>query len=78
MAAPRATHPGSAIAVVDNILDMRYFADFMPELAGAPARSASSTRPSRTSARTQLRLLRDAGVRTIQPGIESFSDPSSG
>ena len=54
---------------------MRYLEDFVPELA---SRSLGVTLFYEVKAnlwKEQLRRLRDAGIRHIQPGIESFSDP---
>ena len=68
-----AHHPGT-VAVVDNILDMRYFATVLPELArrGAPLDLFYEVKANLT--RSQVRLLARAGIRHIQPGIESLSD----
>ena len=38
----------SAIKTVDNILDMRYFKDVLPQLAKMHVRPSCSTRPKRT------------------------------
>lgn len=69
-----AKYPGRSIEVVDNILDLSYFRTLLPRLAeDGPAVDlfwevkANLTEP-------QLRLLKAAGVRRIQPGIESLSD----
>jgi len=58
---------------VDNIMSVDYFKDFLPQLAerGRPFRFFYETKSNLK--RDQLRLLRDAGVLWIQPGIESFS-----
>jgi ribosomal peptide maturation radical SAM protein 1 len=70
-----ARFPGCEIQVVDTILDMQYFRTLLPELArrGPVARLFYETKSNLR--KEQVRLLRDAGVTTIQPGIESFSDP---
>ncbi len=67
-------HPGSDVQVVDNILDWRYFGTLLPELAarGAPLDLFYETKSNLD--RAQVALLRAAGVRSIQPGIESLSD----
>ncbi len=69
-----AAHPGCDIQVVDNILDLKYFKTLLPELArrGAKVRLFYETKSNLK--KDQVRLLRDAGVTMIQPGIESFSD----
>ncbi|WP_437680007.1 RiPP maturation radical SAM C-methyltransferase [Sorangium sp. So ce131] len=68
-----AAHPGLEMAAMDNILDTRYFDEVMPGLARRPERLSifyemkANTRPA------QIQRLRSAGVRTVQPGIESLS-----
>ena len=69
-----ARHPGSDVQIVDAILDMRYFKDFLPELAAKRLGVELFYETKSNLKKEQLRLLRDAGVRRIQPGIESFSD----
>lgn len=67
-------HQPGSLAVVDNILDMRYFATLLPELArrGAPVELFYEVKAN--LARHQICLLALAGVRHVQPGIESLSD----
>jgi ribosomal peptide maturation radical SAM protein 1 len=67
-------HPGCDVEVVDNILDMRYFQDFLPALAERKLGVELFYETKSNLKKEQLRLLRAAGVRKIQPGIESFSD----
>lgn len=67
-------HPGCEIQVVDTILDMQYFKTFLPELARRGPRASLLYETKANLKKDQLRLLRDAGVTAIQPGIESFSD----
>lgn len=64
----------SSVQFVDNILDMSYFKTLLPKLAaaGAPYRLFFETKANLR--REQVRLLADAGVRWIQPGIESLDD----
>jgi ribosomal peptide maturation radical SAM protein 1 len=69
-----AEHPGCDIQVVDTILDMQYFKTFLPELARRGPRASLLYETKANLKKDQLRLLRDAGVTSIQPGIESFSD----
>jgi ribosomal peptide maturation radical SAM protein 1 len=67
-------HPGCNVEVTDTILDPRYFKDLLPELG---RRSLGATLYWETKAnlrKEQVRILRDAGVRVLQPGIESLSD----
>ena len=67
-------HPGCQIQVVDNILDMRYFTDFLPALAASDLEVELFYETKANLKKEQVRALRDAGVTQIQPGIESFSD----
>jgi len=68
------THPGCDIQVVDNILDLKYFKTLLPELAERKLNISLFYETKSNLKKEQVRLLRDAGVMTIQPGIESFSD----
>jgi ribosomal peptide maturation radical SAM protein 1 len=68
------THPGSDIQVVDNILDLKYFKTLLPELARRRLDVSLFYETKSNLKKDQIRLLREAGVTTIQPGIESFSD----
>jgi ribosomal peptide maturation radical SAM protein 1 len=67
-------HPGCEIQVVDNILDMQYFTDFLPALAASDLEVELFYETKANLKKEQVRALRDAGVTQIQPGIESFSD----
>jgi ribosomal peptide maturation radical SAM protein 1 len=67
-------HPGRPVSVVDNILDLRYFKDFVPALAERKLDLQLFYEVKANLKKEQVRLLRDAGIRVIQPGIESFSD----
>lgn len=64
-------YPGCTIDVVDNILDMSYFDDFVPDLADLNVTLFYETKSNLSKA--QLRLLKQAGITQIQPGIESLS-----
>jgi ribosomal peptide maturation radical SAM protein 1 len=68
------THPGCNIQVVDNILDLAYFKTLLPELANRRLNVSLFYETKSNLKKEQVRLLREAGVTTIQPGIESFSD----
>src|SRR5581483_3803198 len=61
------------LAAVDNSLDMRYFQDVLPELAARPIGMELFYETKANLRREQIRLLREAGVTRIQPGIESLS-----
>ncbi|RPH58650.1 MAG: RiPP maturation radical SAM protein 1, partial [Acidobacteria bacterium] len=67
-------HPGCNVQVVDNILDMNYFKTFVPELAARRVGLGLFYETKSNLKKDQIRLLRAAGIRFIQPGIESFSD----
>jgi ribosomal peptide maturation radical SAM protein 1 len=68
------SHKGCDIQVVDNILDLKYFKTLLPELAARKLNVQLFYETKSNLKKDQVRLLRDAGVMTIQPGIESFSD----
>jgi len=60
--------------VVDDILDMRYFQSVLPMLEDADLDVELFWEVKANLAPKHVRSLRDAGVHTIQPGIESLSD----
>jgi ribosomal peptide maturation radical SAM protein 1 len=64
----------SQFSVADNILDMQHFKTVLPELArqGAPYRFFYETKSNLR--RDQMRLMAQAGIMQIQPGIESLND----
>jgi ribosomal peptide maturation radical SAM protein 1 len=62
------------VEVVDNILDMKYFNDMLPALARAKRSLQIFYEVKSNLSRAQVRLLHEAGVSRIQPGIESLSD----
>jgi ribosomal peptide maturation radical SAM protein 1 len=64
----------SSISVVDDILDMRYFQSVLPRLAEARLGFDFFWEIKANLTHEHVRLLRDAGVLSVQPGIESFSD----
>jgi ribosomal peptide maturation radical SAM protein 1 len=68
-------HPGHTVVATDNILDMRYFKDLVPALAARPRGPELFYEVKANLKKDQLRLLRAARIRRIQPGIESLSDP---
>jgi ribosomal peptide maturation radical SAM protein 1 len=67
-------HPGCDIQVVDNILDMAYFKDFLPMLADKRLGVDLFYETKSNLKKEQIRLLRRAGITRIQPGVESLSD----
>lgn len=66
--------PGCGISVTDNILDMKYFRSFVPELARRGMDLELFYEVKANLRKEQVRLLAEAGVRDIQPGVESFLD----
>jgi len=58
---------------VDNILDMTYFKELFPELVESDAGYQFFYEVKSNLNREQLRLLAQAGVTRIQPGLESLS-----
>ena len=74
MTAIAATHKNADIQIVDNILDLDYFKTLLPELAARKVDFGLFYETKSNLKREQVRVLRAAGVRQIQPGIESFSD----
>jgi ribosomal peptide maturation radical SAM protein 1 len=69
----RARHPGSELAATDNILDLGYFDEFVPGLAERPGPLVFYEVKANLG-KGQLEALARAGIRLIQPGIESLSD----
>jgi ribosomal peptide maturation radical SAM protein 1 len=67
-------HPGLVIAAVDNILDRSYFETVLPALAEAGGEARLFYEVKANLTKEQVRSLRNAGIRDIQPGIESLSD----
>ena len=65
-------YKSNKVHVVDCILDLKYFKDFLPNLAKRETKLDIFYEVKANLKKDQLRLLHDAGVTTIQPGIESF------
>jgi len=61
------------LMTVDNILDMKYFREVMPELAKSGDKLVFYEIKANLS-RKQVETLSKAGVRWIQPGIEALHD----
>ena len=68
------TYRGCSIQVVDNILDLKYFATLLPMLASSSLNLDLFYETKSNLKKEQVRLLRAAGVNDIQPGIESLSN----
>ena len=60
---------------VGNILDMGYFKDVIPELARVKNKPSIFFETKSNLSPEQVGALARAGVRKIQPGIESLSTP---
>jgi ribosomal peptide maturation radical SAM protein 1 len=60
---------------VDNIIEMSYFDDLLPALRDQGLDITLFFETKANLRKEQIRLLREAGVHTIQPGIESLSTP---
>jgi ribosomal peptide maturation radical SAM protein 1 len=61
--------------VVDNILDLGYFRHLLPRLREAGNDLHLFFETKANLRRDQVRLLREAGISSIQPGLESLSTP---
>lgn len=61
------------LTAVDNIIDMRYFRTFLPKLAEAQLEITLFYETKANLRKDEVRLLRESGVKKIQPGIESLS-----
>jgi len=61
--------------VVDNIIDMNHVKELLPMLRASDIDFSFYYETKANLKKHEMRLLRDAGVRTIQPGIESLSTP---
>jgi len=66
-------HDTRRVGAVDNILDHRYFREFLPKLAELDLDLNLFYETKANLSNAQIRMLTEAGVRTIQPGVESFS-----
>jgi ribosomal peptide maturation radical SAM protein 1 len=69
-----ATYPDHSVSVVDNILDMKYFHDFVPLLAASQLPIQLFYEVKANLKKDQLRLLKQANIMQIQPGVESLHD----
>ena len=62
------------IQAVDNIMNMAFFRDLLPELARRQLQAQLFFEVKSNLTREQLKLMRAAGITRIQAGIESLSD----
>jgi ribosomal peptide maturation radical SAM protein 1 len=60
---------------VDNIIEMSYFEDLLPKIRDMGLDITLFFETKANLRKEQILLLREAGVHTIQPGIESLSTP---
>lgn len=74
VSAVRARYGVRAVNMVDDILDMGYFRTVLPRLAAAKLDVEFFWEVKANLTHEQVHLLRNAGVKQVQPGIESFSD----
>jgi len=74
LAALTQRHPGCDIQVTDNILDLKYFKDFVPLLAERKLGADLFYETKANLKKDQLRLLKRAGITKLQPGVESLID----
>jgi ribosomal peptide maturation radical SAM protein 1 len=65
---------GLAVSVVDNILDMKYFDNFIPNLVKQKLNLQLFYEVKSNLRKSQVAQLSNAGITLIQPGIESLSD----
>ena len=61
--------------MVDNIIDMKHVKELLPMLREGDIDFSFYYETKANLKKHEMRLLRDAGVRMIQPGIESLSTP---
>jgi len=69
-----ARHGPHPLQFADNILSMSYFEDLLPAWAARRDRAYKFFEIKSNLKRQHVRLLRDAGVRCVQAGVESLSD----
>jgi ribosomal peptide maturation radical SAM protein 1 len=60
---------------VDNIIDMDYFQTLLPRLHADGLDIKMFFETKANLKRWQVRMMRDSGVHSFQPGVESFSTP---
>jgi ribosomal peptide maturation radical SAM protein 1 len=65
-------YPANQIAAVDNIIDNHYFRDLLPELKRRKLNLTLFYETKSNLHKEQVKLLSDAGVKMIQPGVESL------
>jgi ribosomal peptide maturation radical SAM protein 1 len=73
LAAQARRHRGFRFSAVDNILDLEYLKDLLPSLVNRSTTYELFYEVKANLTRDQLRLMAQAGVTHIQPGLESLS-----
>ncbi len=63
----------NSFTAVDNVMDMNYFSELLPALKRDQSEISMFYEVRSTLDRDQVKLLREAGVHAVQPGIESLS-----
>lgn len=66
-------YPARSVLVADNLLDRRAIREFLPRVEKASLRLRFFFEVKATLRKEEMAALRRAGVRRVQPGIESFS-----
>ncbi|MCX8131545.1 MAG: RiPP maturation radical SAM C-methyltransferase [Clostridia bacterium] len=66
-------HPGVRVQMTDNIMPYEYFNSFVPDLIGAGNKVPVFYEQKANLDFYKLLQLADAGIKSIQPGVESLS-----
>lgn len=66
-------YPDACIAMTDNIMPLSYFKSLLPRLGQAEIKPSIFYEQKSNLKKHQLRALKEAGISSIQPGIESLS-----
>jgi ribosomal peptide maturation radical SAM protein 1 len=66
-------HKSFRFEAVDNIMDHRYMKSLLPKLASADTTYSLFYEIKSNVGREELRLMQQAGIERVQPGIESLS-----
>ena len=68
-------HPEMPLIMTDSIVEMDYFQSAFSKLADRDLGATIQYEMRANMTKPQMRILRDAGVTLVQPGIESLSTP---
>lgn len=71
-------HSSFRLAAVDNIIDMRFYKSLLPTLVKEQSNYDIFYEIKSNVTRDQIRQMASAGIRQVQPGIESLSTPVLG